>query len=392
MALRLYVVGISNVDVLHMSFKNSRLALFFGGEIYRGMQLPDLIDGHVDLLYYLMGRSRDNIVPPSKFSSLKDPVLSPPALGEGRVRLLVCAYYCPDTANGPDTALPFFQTLEAYAEAWLDGFAPVETIADLTRTMQPDQPIGLLRLLENADVLLDLPPAILWQKGFRVVGLTHAGQNRIADGNSIAQPAGLTAPGRILLKTLDRLGFAIDLAHLSDPGVRMVLSDYNGPILSSHTGFRRYCDMPRNLADHHVREIIARGGIMGFTINPEMLTAGQSFRKASEQSAGLETVFRQIDGMIQSFGTEAFGFGTDLGGYDIPNQDLGSYPQFERLHQRLINAGYTAADILRLWSGNWHNFYLRLLPTATDNFTDNDSATSYNDAIIVKKTTVETNH
>jgi microsomal dipeptidase-like Zn-dependent dipeptidase len=58
-------------------------------------------------------------------------------------------------------------------------------------------------------------------------------------------------------------GMIIDLAHSSEAVVRDALAVNGRPMIVSHTGLRGHCDSPRNLPDDLMKEIAARGGLIG---------------------------------------------------------------------------------------------------------------------------------
>jgi membrane dipeptidase len=211
----------------------------------------------------------------------------------------------------------------------------------------------VLFLLENADPLLELPPEFLKQKGFLAIGLTHFGRNRIADGNSVPNPSGLTPAGRKLIRELDQLGFAIDTAHLPDPGFWEVIDLFTGPLLSSHTGFRAFFDSPRNLSDKQIRAILCRGGVMGIAACPGILS--------EYERADITLIFRQIDWFVQKYGPQGIGIGSDFGGYSTICRKFEDHTRFPKLAELLVKAGYSDKDVAGVMGGNWFRFFLTLL-------------------------------
>ena len=208
-------------------------------------------------------------------------------------------------------------------------------------------------LLENADALLEFPPEGLKRRGFRMVGLTHVGKNRIGDGNSVTGPEGLTPAGRNLVRELDRLGFAIDTAHLSDPCFREVADLFSGPLVSTHTGLRSLCDIPRNLSDDQVRIILSRGGVVGIAAFPGMLSL--------DGEADISHVFRQIDTLVQKFGPSGVGIGSDFGGYDTICAGFEDHSRLPVLAGLLDSAGYPDTAVRDIMGDNWYRFFSDLL-------------------------------
>lgn len=307
-----------------------------------------VIDSHVDLLYDLMRRHED-----ISFGALSDAWITLPRLSDAGARIIVSAFYCPDSYNGHATAAGHLRRLLDYSDTYLDGLSPVTTSAELETCLRNTGARGVIPLLENADALLEFPLEELYRRGFRLVGLTHVGSNRLADGNSVTNPSGLTKVGRELVKNLDRLGCVIDTAHLSEPAFRQVAEHFNGPLVSTHTGLRAFFDTPRNLSEAQVETIISRDGVIGIAAAPEILSPAQR--------AGINDVFRQIDHLVQRHGAQGVGIGTDFGGFDAVCAGLEDHSRLPDLAQIMRRAGYPDHAIAGIMGGNWLRFFSRLL-------------------------------
>jgi len=309
---------------------------------------PPVIDAHVDLLYDLLRHH-----PETALADLPDAWVSLPKMEQGGVRVIVSAFYCEDAHNGLVKAADNLRFLLEYSEKNLGEFKTIRTVEELECCYHDTGNPGALLLLENADALLEFPPETLKRKGFRVVGLTHVGKNRLGDGNAVADPGGLTPQGRDLVRELDRLGFAIDMAHLSVPCFSEVADIFSGPILSSHTGLRQFCDTPRNLSDEQIRIILSRGGVVGLAAFPGMLSASGK--------ADISDVFRQIDWMVQKFGHQGIAIGSDFGGYDSVCEGFEDHSRLPVLVEMLSEAGYPDTVIEGILGGNWFRFFSGLL-------------------------------
>ncbi|MFH0726951.1 MAG: membrane dipeptidase [Pseudomonadota bacterium] len=314
-----------------------------------------VIDGHVDLVYSMMRFS-----PTSPFSSLTGGPVTPETLRAGNVRLIVGAFYCADLHNGSETATSHLESLYAFGRKMLEGLTPVMTKEDLANVYDGHGTPGILYLLENADALVDADIGYWQALGIRVVGLTHAGENRIGSGNGVKTPGGFSAEGRRVVAELDRLGMVIDVAHLSDPCFRELTGIFSGPLISSHTGFRRFCNLPRNLSDRQVRGLIERGGMIGVSVNPEML--------AMDQRAGLSQVFEQIDWLVQQYGDNPVALGTDFGGFDIAADGLENPGRLPALSRLMHESGYSLSAIENIMGKNWYRFYEAILPVTPPGF------------------------
>lgn len=308
-----------------------------------------VIDSHVDLLYDLLRRH-----PATRLADLpSDAWLSPAKLRAGGIRVIVSAFYCEDSHNGPDTAAANLRFLLKYSEQHAAELRTVLTVDDLESCYRGNGAPGALHLLENCDALMEFPPQELKRQGFRVVGLTHAGKNRIGDGNAVPSPGGLTPEGRKLVGELERLGLAIDAAHLSEPCFRELADMFSGPLVSTHTGIRRFCDTPRNLSDGQIRTILSRGGVIGLAAFPGMLSASGK--------ADVSDYFRQLDWLVQRYGPEGIAVGTDFGGYDGACRGFEDHARIPVLAGMLTAAGYPDTAIEGILGGNWFRFFSGLL-------------------------------
>lgn len=308
-----------------------------------------VIDAHVDLLYDLLRHH-----PETRWEDLPGTAwVSLPKLALGGVRIIVSVFYCEDSHNGSERAADNLRFLLEYSERYLNMLTGVHTGVELADCFHSAGNPGALRLLENADALLEYPPEALKSKGFRIVGLTHAGKNRIGDGNNVADPGGLTREGRALIRKLDRLGFALDAAHLSEPCFWEAADTFTGPILSSHTGLRAFCDTPRNLGDRQIGTILSRKGVIGLSAFPGML--------AENGQADCSALFRQIDWLAQKFGADGVGLGSDFGGFDTVCRGFEDHSRIPELAAMLAHAGYPDSAIAGILGGNWFRFFSSLL-------------------------------
>jgi len=312
-----------------------------------------VFDGHVDLVYAMMERGDE-----TPFAGLAAGPVTASSLAEGNVRTLVCALYCADAHNGPGTALEHLRSLQGFAERRLSGLQRIHGEAELEASFRGESQTGVLFLVENGDALLEADLDALRSWGVTAVGLTHAGRNRIADGNGVVSPGGLSAAGRRLVGELERRGWVIDVAHLAAPGFREVAEIFGGPLVCSHTGLRPFCDRPRNLDEAQVRLVLDRGGVVGLALAPEMLSI--------TGRAGIEDLFRQVDWLVQKVGPDGVGLGTDLGGFDGACRGLEDHGRLGLLAERMLGAGYGREAVAGIMGGNWYRFYSGLLAGGTE--------------------------
>lgn len=305
---------------------------------------PPVIDGHVDLIYDMMRR-----VPGTLFSRMKTGHVTHGSLEKGAIRVMVAALFCPDRHNGPGNAPACLESICEYARRYLDSVDIIRNRSMLDNALYGQNAPGVLFLLENGDVLAEMGAEELKTRGIVAVGLTHAGENRLGFGSDVASPGRLKTLGKMVLRTVAEAGLALDVSHLSDPCFQDVMDLFDGPVFSSHTGFRKFCDLPRNLSDEQLDLLVARGAVIGVTINPEMLR--------NEANVGIADVFKQLDWLIQTYGPDHAAIGSDFGGFDVACAGLEHMGKIPSLVERMFLAGYPEDVVEKVMGGNWARFY-----------------------------------
>ncbi len=109
--------------------------------------------------------------------------------------------------------------------------------------------------LDNVDVLFDA--------GFRMMGLTHHFDNELGCSAHGKRWCGLSQFGKQVIQRMEELNMIVDLAHASPKLFDHVLDISTRPVLVSHTGVNGTCDNTRNLSDKQIRRIAQTGGVIG---------------------------------------------------------------------------------------------------------------------------------
>ncbi|MEX2466446.1 MAG: dipeptidase [Gemmatimonadota bacterium] len=125
--------------------------------------------------------------------------------------------------------------------------------------------------LEGAHALEGDPANVdvLFEAGFRMIGLTHFFDNKVGGSAHGVAKGGLTDIGRRVLDRMDALGMAVDLAHASPELIDDVVARTDRPVVVSHTGVYGTCPSPRNLDDARLEAIAGTGGVIGIGLWPE---------------------------------------------------------------------------------------------------------------------------
>ncbi len=185
----------------------------------------------------------------------------------------------------------------------------------------------------------------LRKRGVVYMTLCHNGDNDICDsarGN--AEHGGLSAFGREVVREMNRVGMMVDLSHAAESTFWQVLGRSQKPVVCSHSSCRALCDHPRNLTDEQMRALAAKGGVVQVTMYSGFL------RKEGE--ATLDDFIAHLQHAIEVAGIDHVGIGTDFDG-DGKVIGCSSASQLRNITRELLRRGFSAADIEKIWGGNW---------------------------------------
>jgi membrane dipeptidase len=225
-------------------------------------------------------------------------------------------------------------------------------------------PIGYILSLEGADSIVTLGHLERsWEQGLRAVGPAHYGPGTYAQGTDAN--GGIGARGRELLGEMRRLNIILDATHLCDDSFWEALDHFDGPIWASHSNCRTITPHNRQFSDEQIRELIARGAVIGGALDAWMMIPNWTRGKTTPQEAGLklERLIDHIDHVCQLAGNASHsGIGSDLDGAFGREQtpmDLETIADLGRLRAMFATRGYKPADIEGIMSGNFIRFLER---------------------------------
>jgi len=202
--------------------------------------------------------------------------------------------------------------------------------------------------MENASPLT-LDPSLLkfyYAQGLRVLGLVHGAANEFADSaTSPPEWHGLSPAGRALVAEANRLGLLIDHSHASDAVLDQLLEISRAPIILTHTGADAVYEHPRNIDDARIRRLAEAGGVV------QVNSYGTYLKDPREGPPDFEDYMRHVLHVLRVAGPEHVGFGADWdgGGGVAGFEDVSLLP---KLTARLLQEGYTEAQVANMWSGN----------------------------------------
>jgi membrane dipeptidase len=263
------------------------------------------------------------------------------------------------------------------------AIAPALTAADAVRLNKEGKLIAF-KSMENSYPLGEDLSLLkeFYDKGLRLAGPVHSKDNQFADSaTGEGRWKGLSPLGKQWVAEMNRLGIVIDASHSSDAAFDQILALSKYPILLSHSSLRSAYDHPRNLDEGRLKALAAKGGAMCistiFMSEMNMSPArAELFGKyehiggmAAAEQADLNRKWRELDKTeklwaadfdgymkmvlraIEVGGVDHICFGADWdGGGGLPGiEDISALP---KVTERLKAAGYSDADIEKMWSGN----------------------------------------
>lgn len=220
--------------------------------------------------------------------------------------------------------------------------------------------IGYILSMEGADPILSPDDAASWwEKGLRVVGLTHYGPAIYGHGTSGSD--GLSPKGFKLLKAFEQLGMIVDVTHLTDKGFWQVLESYPGKVLASHNNCRALVPGGRQFSDEQIKALIERGAVIGGVLDSWMLWPDYVRGKTDNSQVKLQRVTDHMDHICQLAGNALhIGIGSDLdGGFGREQSpgDLETIADLQNIPAMLKEKGYAESDIEGAMHGNWVRFF-----------------------------------
>jgi membrane dipeptidase len=238
-------------------------------------------------------------------------------------------------------------------ERYPSDFAAATTAAGIETARRDGKIAALLGIegghaIENSLRLL----RTFYGLGVRYMTLTHSNTNDWADSSGDMDKAGvqhhngLTALGRDVVREMNRLGMLVDVSHVSDQTFWDALETSAAPVFASHSSCRALCNVPRNMSDDMILALAKKGGVIQINFYPGFLTLRKS------PPASIEDVVAHIDHAVKIGGLDAVGIGSDFDGIDRVPVGLENVSRFPNLTRALLEKGYSAQAIQKIYGGN----------------------------------------
>jgi membrane dipeptidase len=186
-----------------------------------------------------------------------------------------------------------------------------------------------------------------YNMGVRMIGLTHNGNNNVADSSmdSLERHGGLSPFGFRVIQEMNRLGMVVDVSHASRKACLQAVEASRAPIMASHSCVYNLKEIPRNLTDQEILAIAAKGGVVQISIGRYFL----SF--LPKEQVDLSHLVEHINYVVNLAGVDHVGIGSDFdgGGGIVGVENMG---KMKAVTRALLEDGYTADDIAKIWGGN----------------------------------------
>ena len=233
---------------------------------------------------------------------------------------------------------------------------------------------------------------LYYELGVRYMTLTHSNSNHWADssGDPKKPNNGLSAFGKEVVAEMNRLGMIVDISHVADKTFWDALEVSKAPIFASHSSCRAISPVPRNMTDEMIVALAKKGGVVQINfscdfLSPEVAKANAAtadkvravrdqlipqyandpdgLRKARAEAqkkvgappsprATLADVVKHINHVVQIAGIDAVGLGSDFDGIGCAPEGLDSVDKWPNLTRALLEEGYTAAEIRKIYGEN----------------------------------------
>jgi len=275
-----------------------------------------------------------------------------------------------------------------------NDFAFATTADDIVRAHN-DHKIAALMGIEGGHAIEDSLRLLrdYYALGVRYMTLTHFNTNNWADSQGdvddpkVHHHDGLTPFGKDVVREMNRLGIMVDISHTADKTFYAALETSTAPTIASHSGCRAVSSYTRNMDDDMIKTLAAKGGVMQINFGCDFLsqryfndskplqaTMREQYMEAlkledpAAKAAAIEKlktdfnakvppatlpdVVAQIDHAVKIGGIDHVGIGTDFDGVGCVPPDLDSYNKFPALTRALLEKGYSAADIKKIYGEN----------------------------------------
>jgi membrane dipeptidase len=179
----------------------------------------------------------------------------------------------------------------------------------------------------------------------------------------------------------------VDVSHVSDETFWDALETSRAPLIASHSSARAVTNHPRNMTDEMIAAMAKKGGVIQINFNCGFISEKFRAAQAAEEPrleerfkreaggerlsepqrdmlyarlrremkltrATMSDLLAHIDHVRSLAGIDAIGIGSDFNGVSCVPEGLDDVSQFPNLTRALLERGYSAEDIRKIYGGN----------------------------------------
>ncbi|NPV14113.1 membrane dipeptidase [candidate division WOR-3 bacterium] len=195
-----------------------------------------------------------------------------------------------------------------------------------------------------------------FRAGVRVLTLTWCNSNELGDASwdKNRPHQGLSELGKRAVRLMNRLGMIVDVSHSAERTFYQAVELSVAPVIASHSGVYALRRHNRNLKKGQLAILAQKGGVMGQVFLP-------AFLNPNPKRASVKDVLRAIDYVVQHFGPDVVGLGSDFDGFSGNLKGLEDGTRLPEITKGLVKMGYTEAEIkkvlglnfVRVWEKVW---------------------------------------
>lgn len=146
---------------------------------------------------------------------------------------------------------------------------------------------------------------VLYGLGVRCMGITYSRGNEFGSGLADKVDRGLTDLGYKLVERMNKIGMAIDLAHVGDKTSLDIIEASKKPVFITHAGARTLWPTKRMKPDEVIQALAEKGGVFGVEASPHTTLT------LNDRKHTIETVMRHFQYIEKLVGIDYVAFGPD---------------------------------------------------------------------------------
>ncbi|MCF6098521.1 MULTISPECIES: dipeptidase [Mesorhizobium] len=346
--------------------------------------MQEVFDGHNDVLYRLWNNATKGGDPVAEFvEGTQQGHIDMPRARKGGLAGGLCAIYV-TSPNMQDEvrdenghyAIPLSQPLErspsldiavdmasiAFRIESAGGWKICRSSADIDAAEAECKFAAVLHMEGCEAIDAELAALdVFYSAGLRSLGPVWSRNTVFGQGVPFAFPSspdtgpGLTEAGKRLVTECNRIGIAVDLAHITEKGFWDVARLSDQPLIVSHSNAHAITPISRNLTDKQLAAVRESNGLVGLNFAVTMLREDGLKRVDTP----LSDMIRHIDYLVEHVGIDGVGLGSDFDGTTVP-AEIGDVAGLQNLVAALRDAGYGDTDLAKICHDNW----LRVLRSA----------------------------